>query len=79
MDELDCHRPFADGGGAALDRAGADVAGREDTRDVGLEQVVGSGCCADPCASLEIQGVSRRRGWVRTQPAAPPRSSRVSQ
>ena len=40
MDELDGHRPFADGGGAAFGRAGADVAGREHAGDVGLEQVV---------------------------------------
>ena len=40
VDELDGHRAFADGGGAAFGRAGADVAGREDARNIGLEQVV---------------------------------------
>jgi hypothetical protein len=44
--------------------------------EVELEDLAGS---PGPCASLEIQGVSRRRGWVRTRSATPPRSSRVSQ
>ena len=46
MDELDGHRSFADGGGAALGRAGADVAGREDAGNARLEQVVGVRCGA---------------------------------
>ena len=40
VDELHGHRPLADGGGASLGRAGADVTGREDARDAGLEQGV---------------------------------------
>src|SRR5581483_5990280 len=40
VDELDSHGSFADGRGAALGRAGADVAGGEDARDAGLEQVL---------------------------------------
>ena len=42
MDELHGHRALADGGGAALGRAGADVTGREDARNAGLEQVLGA-------------------------------------
>ncbi len=43
MDELHGHRSFADGGGAALGRAGANVAGGEDAGHARLEQVVGAG------------------------------------
>src|SRR5207253_2725846 len=46
VDELHGHRSFADGGGAAFGRAGADVAGGEDAGHAGLEQVVGAGCVA---------------------------------
>ena len=48
MDELDGHRSFADRSGAALARAGADVAGGEDAGNARLEQVLGAGrvgCC----------------------------------
>src|SRR6266545_1803791 len=45
LDELD-GRAFADGGGAAFGRPGADVSGREHARDVGLEQVVHVRCRA---------------------------------
>ena len=41
VDELHGHRSFADGGGAALGRARADVSGREDARSIRLEQVLG--------------------------------------
>ena len=37
-DELDRHRPLADGRGDALDRAGPDVAGGEDAGAAGLQQ-----------------------------------------
>ena len=59
MDELDGHRPFADGGGAALGRPGADVAGREHAGDVGLEQVVRAGCRAgeDEAVLVAADGV----------------------
>ena len=40
--ELNGHRTFADRGRAALGRARAHVAGREDPRDAGLEQAVGA-------------------------------------
>ena len=43
VDELHGHRSFADGGGAALGRPRADVAGREDAGHAGLEQVAGAG------------------------------------
>jgi hypothetical protein len=46
VDELDGHRSFSDGGGAAFGRAGADVAGGEDAGNACLEQVVGTGCVA---------------------------------
>src|SRR3954452_4669248 len=42
MHELDRHRSFAHGRRAALRGAGADVARREDPRDIGLEEEVGS-------------------------------------
>ena len=44
MDELDGHRSFTDGGGAALGRPRADVAGGEHAGNVGLEQVI----CSPP-------------------------------
>jgi hypothetical protein len=37
VDELDGHRAFADGGGDALDGAGADIAGGESVRSTGAE------------------------------------------
>src|SRR6476659_10811501 len=43
MDELDGHRPLADGGGAAFGRAGAHVAGGKDAGHARLEQVVAAG------------------------------------
>ena len=59
MDELDGHRPFADGGGAAFGRAGADVAGREHAGNVGLEQVVRVRCGAgeDEAVVVAADGV----------------------
>src|SRR5437868_12376432 len=42
VDQLHGHRSFADGGGAALGRARADVTSREGARDGGLEEVVGT-------------------------------------
>src|SRR5207253_2594057 len=46
VDELHGHRSLADGGGAALGRAGADVAGGENAGHARLEQVVGAGSVA---------------------------------
>ena len=43
VDEPHDHRALADRGGAALDRARADVAGGVDARDARLEQPVGAG------------------------------------
>jgi hypothetical protein len=40
VDELDGHRSFAGGSGTSLRGPGAHVAGREDTGDARLEQVV---------------------------------------
>src|SRR6478672_3679346 len=40
VDELNGHRAFADGGGAAFGRAGAHVTGREHAGNVGFEQVL---------------------------------------
>src|SRR4029077_7345300 len=41
--EADDGGALADGGGAALDRAGADVAGGVDAGDAGLQQPLGAG------------------------------------
>ena len=59
VDELDGHCPFADGGGAAFGRAGADVTGREHAGDVGLEQVVGvrGGAGEDEAVVVAADGV----------------------
>ena len=56
MDELDRHRPFADGRGATLGRPGADIAGREHSWDVGLEQVVDVGCGAGEDEAVVVAG-----------------------
>ena len=42
VDELHRHRALTYGGGASLGRARADVAGREDARNTGLQRVFGS-------------------------------------
>jgi len=55
MDELDCHRAFAGGGGASLGRARADVTGHEHAWTVGLEQVLGVCRC-----TREDEAVLRR-------------------
>ena len=59
VDELDSHRAFADCRGAALGRAGADVAGREHAGDIGLEQVVHVRCRAgeDEAVVVAADGV----------------------
>src|SRR4029077_8889766 len=54
VDELDGHCAFADGGGAAFGRPGADVTGREHTGNVRLEQVVHVGCGAGENEAVTI-------------------------
>ena len=79
VDELDSHRTFADGGGAAFGRAGADVTGREHTGDIGLEQVVGVRCCAgeDEAVVVAADGVVEPLGA--RQRAEEEEQERVSQ
>ena len=79
VDELDSHRTLADGGGAAFGRAGADVTGREHTRDIGLEQVVGVRCCAgeDEAVVVAADGVVEPLGA--RQRAEEEEQERVSQ
>ena len=56
MDEADDRGALADGGGAALDRAGADVAGGVDAGDAGFEQAVGAGLGAGEDEALLVAG-----------------------
>ena len=56
VDEADHRGALADGGRAALDRAGADVARRVDTGDAGLEQALGTGVGAGQDEALLVAG-----------------------
>ena len=56
MDEADHGGALADRGRAALDRAGADVAGGVDAGDAGLEQALGAGVGAGEDEALRVAG-----------------------
>jgi hypothetical protein len=56
VDELDRHRPFADGRGATLGRPGPDIAGGEYSSNVRLEQVVDVGCGAREDEAVGVAG-----------------------
>ena len=56
MDEADDRGALADRGRAALDRAGADVAGGVDAGHAGLEQAVGAGVGAGEDEALGVAG-----------------------
>ena len=56
MDEAHDRRALADRGRAALDRAGADVAGGVDAGDAGLEQALGAGLGAGEDEAVLVAG-----------------------